>query len=50
MKYADKIKAKFLLVIGENELVSGKAKIKNMSTGEELETALDFKNILNIIK
>ena len=50
MKYADKIKAKFLLVIGENELVSGKAKIKNMSTGEELETTLDFKNILNIIK
>ena len=50
MKYADKIKAKFLLVIGENELVSGKAKIKNMSTGEEIEVILDSKNILNIIK
>ena len=30
MKYADKINAKNLLVIGENELNEGKAKIKNM--------------------
>ena len=37
MKYADKINAKNLLVIGENELQSGKAKIKNMSSGEEKE-------------
>ena len=33
-EYADKINAKNLLVIGENELSEGKAKIKNMKTGE----------------
>jgi histidyl-tRNA synthetase len=41
MKYADKIKAKFVLVIGENELVSGKAKLKEMKTGEQTDISLD---------
>lgn len=50
MKYADKIKAKNLLVIGENELNESKAKIKNMQTGEEKETSLDLESILNLIK
>lgn len=50
MKYADKIKAKYLLVIGENELYSNLAKIKNMSTGEEIEVSLDVTDILNIVK
>ena len=50
MKYADKIKAKNLLVIGENELNESKAKIKNMQTGEEKETALDIESVLNLIK
>ena len=50
MKYADKISAKNLLVIGENELNEGKAKIKNMQTGEEKDTILEVENILNIIK
>ena len=50
MKYADKINAKNLLVIGENELNEGKAKIKNMQTGEEKEILLEVENILNVIK
>ena len=50
MKYADKIKAKNLLVIGENELNESKAKIKNMQTGEEKETSLDLESIFNLIK
>ena len=50
MKYADKINAKNLLVIGENELNEGKAKIKNMQTGEEKEILLEVENILNEIK
>ncbi len=50
MKYADRIKAKNLLVIGENELAEGKAKIKNMETGEEREVALNSNSILEIIK
>ena len=41
MKYADKIGAKFVLVLGDSELESNKAKFKNMQTGEECETALD---------
>ena len=40
MKYADKIGAKNLLVIGENELNSNIAKIKNMKSGEEKEVKL----------
>lgn len=50
MKYADKINAKNLLVIGENELSSNIVKIKNMKTGEEKETSLDIEEIKNIIK
>lgn len=52
MKYANKIGAKFVIVLGESELESGKAKLKNMQSGEETEIALDgkftesFSNIL----
>ena len=46
MKYADKIKAKNLIVIGEDELKNGKAKIKNMSTGEEKDIVLEVADIL----
>jgi len=38
-KYADKIKAGVALTIGENELVTGTAKVKDMKTGEETEYA-----------
>lgn len=41
MKYADKINAKFSLVIGDSELESGSAKIKNMMTGETADIPLD---------
>lgn len=41
MKYADKLGAKFTLVLGDNELESGRAKIKNMQTGEQTELAID---------
>lgn len=50
MKYADKIGAKNLLVIGEDELLSGKAKIKNMKTGEEKEVELEIEKIVECIK
>lgn len=45
MKYADKIGAKNLLVIGENELNSNIAKIKNMKSGEEKEVKLLVEDI-----
>ena len=50
MKYADRIKAKYLLVIGENELSSNKAKIKNMATGEEIEISLAIDDIMKLIQ
>lgn len=41
MKYADKIDAKYSMVIGDDELAAGKAKVKNMSTGETHELDLN---------
>lgn len=49
LKYADKIGAQNLLVIGENELKTGKAKIKNMKTGEEREIELNKVREMNYI-
>lgn len=40
LKYADKINAKFCLVLGDNELNSKKAEIKNMSSGEKFSVRL----------
>lgn len=41
MKYADKLGAKFNVVIGDNEVEAKTAKLKNMQTGEETEINLD---------
>lgn len=41
MKYADKLGASNTLVLGDNEIDTGIVKIKNMSSGEETEIALD---------
>ena len=40
MKYADKIGAGFSLVIGDNELETGKCNLKNMQTGETREVTI----------
>lgn len=48
MKYADKIGAKFLLVLGEDELKTGDLKIKNMATGEQTPLKLDDDFVDNI--
>jgi len=40
MKYADKISAKFTIVLGDNELETNTAMIKNMKTGEKSEISL----------
>ena len=49
MKYADKIGARNLLVIGEEELKTNSAKIKNMATGEEKEVSLNADEIKNLL-
>ena len=41
MKYADKIGAKYSLVLGDNEIEQNTAKVKNMETGEQTELVLD---------
>ncbi len=41
MKYSDKLGATFTMVLGENEIESGQARLKNMATGEQIDIALD---------
>ena len=41
MKFADKIGAKFSVVIGDNEIEENKAEVKNMETGEKTTVSLD---------
>lgn len=50
MKYADKIKAKYVIVLGEDEVKLGKAKIKEMLTGKEVEVSLNCEEIVTYIK
>lgn len=42
MKYADKLGAKYTLVLGDNEIADKKARIKNMESGEQTEFELDM--------
>jgi histidyl-tRNA synthetase len=41
MKYADKLGARYTIVVGDNELETGVAQLKNMSSGESEEIRLD---------
>jgi len=41
MKAADRLKAKYTLIIGENELQEGKAIFRNMETGEQEEVTFE---------
>ena len=50
MKYANKINSKYLLVIGENEIKTNIAKIKNMETGEEKDVNLNVQEIKKCIR
>ena len=49
MKYANKINAEYLIVLGEDEIENSKCKIKNMKTGEEKEINLNMDDIIDII-
>ena len=50
MKYADKLGAKFSVVIGDNELSENKASLKNMKNGEVVDTTLDADALINLIQ
>ncbi len=46
MKYADKLKIPYVIVIGEDEISTNKIKVKNMETGEEEICTLDASEII----
>ena len=48
MKYANKINAPYVVILGEDEIASGKVKVKNMADGSEVETCVD--NIAAVIQ
>jgi len=41
MKYADKLGVQYTMVLGDDEIESGRANLKNMKTGEVIEVELD---------
>ena len=49
MKFADKIGARYVLVLGGDELAKGEAKLKRMGDGNETTTALDADSILKLM-
>lgn len=50
MKYANKLEIPYVMVIGDDEIQSGKIKVKNMQTGEEVESLIKASDISKIIK
>ena len=48
-KYANKINAKYVITIGDDELINNKAGIKDMESGETKDTLLDVNEILKNI-
>ena len=48
LKYADKKQAKFVITIGDNEIETGKASLKNMATGEVEE--INLNEIASVMK
>ena len=41
MKYANKLGAEYTLILGDTEVESGKAQLRNMQDGTQTEVALD---------
>ena len=50
IKYADKQNSKYVIIIGDDEINTRKAKIKNMDTGNEELIPLEINEILEFIK
>ncbi len=49
MKYADKIGARFTLVLGDDEVAADKGTVRNMLTGDKTETVLSGEAVSRII-
>lgn len=50
LKYADKIGAKYVIVLGDNELTAGEANLKRMSDGEQTPVRLAAAEIRALLK
>lgn len=48
-KYADKLKIPYVVVIGEDELATNTANVKNMETGEEKKVKLEASEICKVM-
>jgi len=49
MKYANKINAEYVIVLGEDEIKNKKCKVKNMKNGEEKEVKMNIDSIYEVI-
>lgn len=50
MKYANKLGARYSVVLGDDEVSAGRASLKRMDDGAQFDSALDAKSIIDIIK
>ena len=50
MKYADKAFARFVLVVGDNEIAEGVAELRDMRGGERVKVGLSIEDIIDKIK
>ena len=50
MKYANKINAQYVIVLGEDEIKDKKCKVKDMKTGEEKETEMSLEGISDVVE
>jgi histidyl-tRNA synthetase len=50
MRRADKLSCRYTLIIGESEIVSGRAPLKEMATGVQTEVPLDPESIVRQLK
>ena len=49
MKYADKAGARFVLVVGDNEIAEGVAELRDMRGGDRLKVGLSVQSIIDVI-
>ncbi|MBQ9847482.1 MAG: histidine--tRNA ligase [Clostridia bacterium] len=49
MKYADKAGARYVLVVGDNEIAENSAELRNMQGGERIKVSLSTEDIIDLI-
>ena len=50
MKYANKLGARYVLIVGDSEIESGAAQLRNMTDGRQSEVKLDAAVLSELIK